>query len=365
MSDRARIKSETVLLMPGKALFIATLAYLLVGCAAFFSDTFFLVWFLTGLCLLPVIIVDAVLLVFFTERFACEREIPVSLAQGEEAVVTLVIRRNSPRFLMPSFMLVYDLYPRSIKTDAFPAVFIPRKTGGNSGFILKYTVRPTERGPWIFSGLRLVEGSPLRLWRMRITHDTYSRGRTYPDFKKLIRGAELRSYLERGEVKEIRKRGQGMEFESLRDYQQGDSLRSIDWRATSRSRRLDGGYKVIVRNYQEEQEQQVLFILDSGYRLPDYQFDNALNAMLLMSYVALKHGDAVAAASFGASERWIPPRKGMSSLTGLMNGLYDLHSAPVPSSPFSALEDALARLHRRSLIILISNFPGEDSEALS
>jgi uncharacterized protein (DUF58 family) len=87
--------------------------------------------------------------------------------------------------------------------------------------------------------------------------------------------------------------------------------------------------------------------------------------MLLLSYVALKHGDAVAAASFGARDCWIPPRKGMSAYTGLMNGLYDLHSAPVPSSPFSALENALSRLHRRSLIILISNFREEDDKSLA
>jgi uncharacterized protein (DUF58 family) len=73
----------------------------------------------------------------------------------------------------------------------------------------------------------------------------------------------------------------------------------------------------------------------------------------------------VAAQSFGASERWIPPRKGKSALTGLLNGLYDLQSSPVPSSPFSALEQALARLRRRTFIILVSNFREEDGESLS
>jgi uncharacterized protein (DUF58 family) len=181
----------------------------------------------------------------------------------------------------------------------------------------------------------------------------------------MARGTELDGRLEKGEIRQIRKRGQGLEFESLRDYQEGDSVRLIDWRATSRNRRLDGRPKLIVRNYQEEQDQQILFIIDSGYRLPDFQFDSALSAMLLLSYVALKHGDAVAAASFGARDLWIPPRKGMSAYTGLMNGLYDLHSAPVPSSPFSALEYALSRLHRRSFIILISNFREEDDKSLA
>ena len=357
--------------MPHKGLFITVLAYLLLGCAAFFSSAVYAIWFLSGLILLPIIVIDALLLVLITDRFECRREISQSLAQGEESKVKLYIRaqtelrRDSGKTLLPSFLNIYDLYPDSMKTDAFPAKIKPSFIDKKDGLVFEYAISPMERGTWIFSGIQLMEGSPLRLWRMRVTHDTVSRGRTYPNFKKLSEGRELRGFLERGEVKEMRKRGQGMEFESLRDYQQGDSIRSIDWRATSRGRRMDGSHKFIVKNFQEEQEQQVLFILDSGYRLPDYQFDNALNAMLLLSYVALKHGDAVAAASFGARERWIPPRKGMSSLTSLMNGLYDLHSEPVPSSPFSALENAMTRLHRRSLIILISNFPGEDSEALS
>jgi uncharacterized protein (DUF58 family) len=128
---------------------------------------------------------------------------------------------------------------------------------------------------------------------------------------------------------------------------------------------LDGRLKLIVKNYQEEKDQQVLFIIDSGYRLPDNQFDSALGAMLLLTFIALKHGDAVAASSFGARELWIPPRKGLSAYTGLMNGLYDLHSAPVASSPFLALENAINRLKRRTFIVLVSNFREEDDKPLS
>jgi uncharacterized protein (DUF58 family) len=248
---------------------------------------------------------------------------------------------------------------------AFPARLDRKALKSPGALFFEYSLLPNERGPWFFSGVQLLLGSHLRFWRLRVTHNVISRGRTYPDFRQIARGTALEGSPVQGENRQIRKRGQGLEFESLRDYQEGDSIRLIDWRATSRNRRLDGRLKLIVRNYQEEQDQQVLFIIDSGYRLPDFQFDSALNAMLLLSYVALKHGDGVAAASFGAHERWIAPRKGMSALNGLMNGLYDLHSAPVPSSPFSALENALARLNRRSFIILISNFREEDGESLS
>ncbi|MDR0487604.1 MAG: DUF58 domain-containing protein [Treponema sp.] len=356
------------LLLPGRALFITSLLYLFLGCTAFFFEGVFLVWLLTGAGIIPFIVTDLLLLVLLGDRLRPEREIALSLAQDESVRVKLFIRRTG-RPLLPSSIRLYDLYPDAMSTGAFPAVFpavIDRKALLNSDTIVfEYTLLPGERGTWSFFGTEFLLGSPLRFWRLRVTHDVMSHGRTYPNFKHIARGTEIKGKPEKGEIRHIRKRGQGLEFESLRDYQEGDSIRLIDWRATSRSRRMDGGHKLIVRNYQEEQDQQVLFIIDSGYRLPDFEFDSALCAMLLLSHTALKHGDAVAAASFGAHDRWIPPRKGMSAFTGLMNGLYDLHSAPVPSSPFSALENALDRLHRRSFIILISNFREEDGESLA
>jgi uncharacterized protein (DUF58 family) len=181
--------------------------------------------------------------------------------------------------------------------------------------------------------------------------------------------------MEQTGVKRIRRRGEGLEFMSLRDYQEGDSIRALDWRASSRRRQLDGRTKLIVREYQEEQDQQVLFLLDTGYRLHRLeeerastgrmQFDSALEAVLLLSWVSLKHGDSVAVGTFGRGRRWLSPRKGISSFPALMNGLYELASAPVPSSPFSGLEYALTRLKRRTFIILISNFREEDGESLS
>jgi uncharacterized protein (DUF58 family) len=361
------------LLLPGRTFFIAALLFLMLSFGAFFSQPLFLIWFLAGLCLIPCVLADALILVLLIDRPRVEREMSSSLSQGEPARITLYIRRNG-RPLLPASIWLYDLYPDTMRSaaspeggadDIFPAKLDLKPLKKPAALVFEYSLLPRERGPWFFAGTDMLLGSLLGFWRLRMTCKAVSRGRTYPDFKKLTSAAEIRGLLEKGEMREIRRRGQGMEFESLRDYQQGDSIRAIDWRASSRSRRVDGGPKLIVRDYQEEQDQQILFIIDSGYRLGGDQFDSALNAMLLLSYVALKHGDGVGAASFGASEHWIPPRKGTSAFTGLMNGLYDLHSAPVPSSPFSALENALERLRRRSFIILVSNFREEDGESLS
>ncbi|MDR0623531.1 MAG: DUF58 domain-containing protein [Treponema sp.] len=351
---------------PGRGLFIAALFFFVLGAAAFFSQPAFLIWFYAGAALLPLVITDALILLLLTDPLTAERDLPVSLAQDEPVRVRLVIRRGG-RPLLPVKILLYDLYPPSMAPggEFFPAPLDRRILKRGGVLLFEYTLFPRERGPWVFYGLELLLSSPLRFWRLRVSREVQSRGRTYPDFKKLAAGQELRGIMNRRGSREIRRRGQGMEFMGLRDFQDGDSIRAIDWRATSRTRRLDGRLKLIIREYQDEQDQQVLFALDSGYRLPDRQFDSALNALLLLSWVALKHGDAVAAQSFGPSERWIPPRKGRSALTGLLNGLYDLQSSPAPSSPFSALEQALTRLRRRTFIILISNFREEDGESLA
>jgi uncharacterized protein (DUF58 family) len=365
---------------PGFILFVSALAWLFLAAAAFFSEPVSLIWFFLGITLLPFILADALFLLLLTDRMSLSREIAASLALGESVPVTLRIERTG-RGALPVKIRLFDLYPPSMNCSAFPAVLERRELKKGKVLAFTYTILPVERGNWIFPGAELLLASPLRFWQLKVTHRCINRGRTYPDFKKIreTAGRDLRGILERTGLKAIRKLGQGLEFESLREYQEGDTIRAIDWLATSRRR------KIITREYREEQDQQVLFLLDSGYRLHHREgkvpresggdpepgtpgglwFDHALNAVLLLAYVALKHGDAVAAGSFGNGERWFPPRKGSGALTALMNSLYDLKSAPVPSSPSAALESALARLRRRTFIILISNFREEDGESLS
>jgi len=361
------MKNSRLLLIPSRALFTAVLLYMILGCIAFLINIAFIAWFITSIALFSLFLIDMLLLLLLGDRLQARREIPSSFAQDEPVKVKLFINRTG-RPILPSPIWFFDLHPDTMSTDIFPCKVggIQRHTLTKSDtLVFEYMLLPNERGPWFFNGLQFLLGSPLRFWKIRVTHEVISKGRTYPNFKQIARGADLKGRFEKGEIRKIRKRGQGMDFESLRDFQEGDSIRLIDWRATSRNRMLDGRLKLIVKNYQEEKDQQVLFIIDSGYRLPDNQFDSALGAMLLLSFVALKHGDAVAASSFGAHELWIPPRKGLSAYTGLMNGLYDLHSAPVASSPFLALENALSRLNRRSFIVLVSNFREEDDKSLS
>ena len=376
---------------PGRSFFIILLCLLFLGAAAFFYDSLYPLWIVSCLALLPIIIIDALLLLSITDRLHIERSLSGTLTLGQKALVTLTISRTEKgRFIARSIKL-FDMYPDSIDCQVFPVkldrrlwrrIPKPANRAGQHAYVFEYPVMPIERGNWEFSRTELLLGSFIGFWQLKVIHPCVSRGRTFPDFRKLTSGAELRGVLEQSGIKIIRKRGEGMEFMSLRDYQKGDSVKSIDWRATGRRT------KPIVREYQEEQDQQVLLLLDSGYRLhrleeftPNAasdknsawmpgafqrtQFDSALEAALLLSWIALKHSDGVALGCFGTEERWLPPRKGMSALSGIIRSLYDVKCDSAPSSLFAALENALSRLKRRTFIIMISNFREEDGESLS
>lgn len=138
----------------------------------------------------------------------------------------------------------------------------------------------------------MLRGSPWRLWVKRQLARVPGSVRIYPNFAS-IAGFTLHALENRIQLMGIRRRqrrGEGLEFRQLRDYQQGDMLRQIDWKATSRRG------KPISREYQEERDQQVLFLLDCGRRMraldgETAHFDHCLNALLLVAYVALRQGD--------------------------------------------------------------------------
>jgi uncharacterized protein (DUF58 family) len=349
---------------PGIAFFVWAGVLFCFGFAAFFFEPLVLVWFILAIVSAIIICVDA-LFVRFMDKLESKRSIASSLALSNPEKVVISLRRIK-KHVLPMKIKLFDLYPDSMTCDIFP-VSLDSKELYRDGIIqFEYSILPSQRGEWEFAGLELLYISPLLFWEKKIFHDTKSSGRTYPDFKKMLglSNKELRGITEQAGIKNIRRRGLGLEFQNFREYQFGDSIKSIDWRATARRQ------NPVIREYQEEQDQQVLFLLDTGYRLHrkenDYlQFDHALNAVMLLSYIALKHDDSVAVGTFGNEDRWLPPQKGISALPRLMNHLYDLHSSTAAASPFSALENALKRLHKRTFIVLVSNFRREDGESLS
>jgi uncharacterized protein (DUF58 family) len=189
--------------------------------------------------------------------------------------------------------------------------------------------------------------------------------KVYPNFAPVKKYAVLAMghRLQQLGIHHQRRRGEGSEFHQLRDYRTGDSLRQLDWKATARMRRL------ISRDYQDEQDQQVICLLDCGRRMRALdgrlsQFDHTLTALLLLAYVALREGDAVGLLTFAGPERWIPPRRTRGALDQLVAAVHDLEPGLRATDYLAAAQAVLARVKKRSLVVLLTNLRDEDDETL-
>ena len=172
--------------------------------------------------------------------------------------------------------------------------------------------------------------------------------RVYPDFAQIARYAWLAGdhRLQEIGIKTFQQRGEGTDFKQLSEYRYGDSVRHIDWKATQRLG------KPVIREFQDERDQCVLLLIDSGRRMRaddrnggigTAHFDQVLNAVMLLSYVALKQGDAVGAMTFGTppgEERSFAPRKGAQTLDALMGELYGVQPTPTHSDYVAAAQDS-------------------------
>ena len=237
---------------------------------------------------------------------------------------------------------------------------------------MAYEVTPARRGELVFAPADLRVRSLLGLAELAVrVGDTETR-RSYPDFAQVARYAWLagdRRLQEIG-IKTYQQRGEGTDFKQLSEYRYGDSVRHIDWKATLRQN------KPIIREFQDERDQCVMLLIDCGRRMRAYDaetgigtshFDQVLNAVMLLSYVALRQGDAVGALTFGTPEsdqRVFAPRKGAHALNALMGELYSVQPSPTHSDYVYVEQNLLRRHHKRSLVIVITNFRDEDGSEL-
>ena len=233
-------------------------------------------------------------------------------------------------------------------------------------FVARYHIIPLQRGLAEFGKVCCRIMSPFKLWEKNTFYCEPEQARIYPNYKPLFQSSFINSdllYSDWG-VRLSQRRGDGTDFRQLRDYRIGDSLRQIDWKATSRFNRP------ISREYQEERDQQVIFLLDCGRRMRARDgdishFDHALNALLLSAFVALRQGDSVGLLSFAGQPRWVPPVKGRLQISHLLDQIYDLDSCLATSDYLEVAQQLMTRQSKRSLIILISSIEPEDRDDLS
>jgi uncharacterized protein (DUF58 family) len=288
------------------------------------------------------------------------RHMPTSLALGRWSEVRLEVEHASPQ---SRIFQLHDHAPDGLSVESLP-LSVELQPGHRSQ--VSYRVRPFKRGHFSFEHCEVNLASPLGLWTDKRLLTLIDSTRVYPDFARLYGGQLLAvdNWLSQLGVRQRQRRGLGMEFHQLREFREGDSLRQIDWKATARQR------TPIAREYQDERDQQIIFMLDCGRRMRSQDgelthFDHALNACLLLSYIALRQGDAVGLCTFASDQpRYLAPVKGSGQLNVLLNAVYDLDTTQRPADYQAAASQLLARQKRRGLVVLVTNLRDEDDEGL-
>ncbi|BFM51141.1 DUF58 domain-containing protein [Marinomonas sp. THO17] len=289
-----------------------------------------------------------------------ERELPHNMALGVRSQIDITLINKHD---FPLKMELTDYYP-----DCVDAVNLPVELAieGNSKKVLSYHVLPAVRGEAAFGQTWVMIFSQLGLWQKTQKLGIPTSTKIYPNFAPIFQsaGIGLEHQIAQMGVHMQHRRGEGSDFHQLREFREGDSLRQIDWNATSRYR------KPISREYQDEQDQEVIFLLDSGRSMRSKEegrishFDHALNALILTSYIALRQGDAVGIMSFGSEKRYIAPMKSPTRINHILNQLYDLQSDLTTSDYLSAAQHFLSYRNKRALVILITNVREEDTDDL-
>ncbi|MBO9717269.1 MAG: DUF58 domain-containing protein [Pseudoxanthomonas sp.] len=286
-----------------------------------------------------------------------QRQLPDALPVGHRREVELRIVATRRQRLD-----VFDLHPVGWPVEGLPRTVRVKPGEATS---LRYRLTAAARGLAGFPGTQLRLHSPLRLWTQSRIAGTPRQVRVYPDFAPLARlallSAEQASRLVGAHVR--RRRGEGTDFQQMREYRVGDSLRRIDWKATARARKL------VSREYQEERNQQLLLVVDTGRRMLASEgglshFDHALNAALVVAWLGLRQGDAVGLMAAGGAARWVPPRRGMGALDALLRASYDLQPEAVATDYLALAAELASRQPRRALVMLATNVRDEDSEEL-
>jgi uncharacterized protein (DUF58 family) len=288
-----------------------------------------------------------------------ERLLGHTLPLGVWSRVRLTITNPAAR---PIRLRVYDLHPPGFEARGMPRDL---QLAAGERVLLGYAIRPHERGDFALAGCDLRLTSPLGLWDRRHRVPPTAGIRVFPNFSEISHYTLLATGDRLGQigVRRLQRRGTGADFHQLREYRRGDSLRQIDWKATSRMRKL------ISREFQDERDQRLLFLLDCGRRMRHAEhgrghLDEALNALLLLTYVAVRQGDAVGLMTYGGPERWFAPRKGPDTVNRLINAVYDLQPTIEAADPLVAARQLLQNQTRRALVVVLTNSRDEDSQEL-
>jgi uncharacterized protein (DUF58 family) len=336
--------------LTGRALYL-----LLAGCLflipAFFHARYAWAMLAWDVCVLMITAVDGVRLPA-PRRIDTQREWLSAPSLGRDVEVELTITQHGRSLIhctllddLPSPFLEE---PISWTLDAYP----------EDRAATRYRFTPAQRGDHLTGKLYLRYRSTIGLAERWAMADLTQTVRIYPTLRT---PEENRLYLARHHRIELqmrlrRQRGMGRDFESLRDYLEGDEIRDICWTASARRGTL------VTRLYEMEKSQAVWLVLDAGRlqgaRVGTYtKLDQATAAALALAQIALTSGDRVGLLAYGRdTQQLVLPGRGGAHLRLLLDALAQVRAEPLEADHLRATATLMHRQSRRSLILWMTDF---------
>lgn len=187
--------------------------------------------------------------------------------------------------------------------------------------------------------------------------------KVYPNMRR-AREMELKALGARSFLANQRRavrRGEGREFESMRDYVRGDEMRHISWTATARRN------KITTRQYQIERDQTIIIALDAGRLMTgrigdETKFDTALHASLALMSASARAGDNCGIVVFGRRVRkYLPPKRGLEHIDAVLEALHDLEPELIEPSYARAFQFIASNTKKRAFVVILTDLVDKDS----
>ena len=291
------------------------------------------------------------------KRVGIERHFGGRFAVGAETEVRIEIANHTARNIS---LIVKDEYPPQMKLSGAREARVGVEAQTSAALV--YELTPPKRGRFEFGSIAVRFLSRWRLVWCQTRIDAPVAVKVYPNMRR-AREVELRALGTRSFVAARRKsqwRGEGREFESLRDYVRGDEMRHISWTATARRGRL------VTRQYQMERDQTILIMLDAGRLMTariesETKLDSAVHAALALMSAAARAGDNAGLLVFGRRVKaFLPPKRGAEHLDAALEALHAIEPELIEPSYSRAFEFAAANSRRRSLVVVLTDLVDEE-----
>ncbi|HWB24638.1 MAG TPA: DUF58 domain-containing protein [Chitinophagaceae bacterium] len=293
-----------------------------------------------------------IILVYSANNIDGERVCADRFSNGDENKVTIVLHNN------------YSFAVDVLLIDELPVQFQQRnwrrelQLPGKEDASIVYTLQPLERGEYGFGNILALITSPLQLVQRKYTLDAERVIPVYPSYIQMRRYSILgvSNELASSGTKRLRKMGQSVEFEQIKDYVRGDDYRTINWKATARKAQL------MVNTFVDEKSQQIYCIVDksrsmkmpfAGLTLLDY----AINASLVLTNVALQKQDKAGLLTFAQKvDTFVQADKKPAQMEAVLEALYRQQTKFLDADYESLYAYLRNRVKHRSLLVLFTNF---------